>query len=75
VLDWNPIARQLDPPACEWSFVAEGSRVICDDQLHIVSPVGHSPCPQCGKEYCRVCSPRRCPKCGKEEKESAASGS
>lgn len=68
-LDWNPIARQLDPPPCEWSFVAEGSRVICDDQLHIVSPAGHAPCPQCGKEYCRVCSPRRCPRCGKEEKE------
>ncbi|MCI0388841.1 MAG: hypothetical protein MOB07_08765 [Acidobacteria bacterium] len=66
-LDWNPIARQLDPPPCEWSFVAEGSRVVCDDQLHLVSPAGHAPCPQCGKEYCRVCSPRRCPKCGKEE--------
>lgn len=74
-LDWNPIARQLDPPPCEWSLAAEGSRVICDDQLHIVSPAGHGPCPQCGKEYCRVCSPRCCPKCGREEKESAASGS
>jgi predicted RNA-binding Zn-ribbon protein involved in translation (DUF1610 family) len=73
-LDWNPIGRQLDPLPCEWSFVAEGSRVICDDQLHIVSPAGHAPCPQCGKEYCRVCSPRRCPKCGKEEKESTATG-
>jgi hypothetical protein len=74
-LDWNPIARQLDPPPCEWSLVADGSRVICDDQLHIVSPAGYAPCPQCCKEYCRVCSPRRCPKCGREEKESAASGS
>jgi len=74
-LDWNPIARQLDPPPCEWSLVAEGSRVICDDQLHIISPAGHAPCLQCGKEYCRVCSPRRCPKCGREEKESVASGS
>ncbi|MGH9768449.1 MAG: hypothetical protein ACREAB_13540, partial [Blastocatellia bacterium] len=74
-LDWNPIARQLDPPPCEWSFVAEGPRVVCDDQLHIVSPAAHAPCPQCGKEYCRVCSPRRCPKCGKEEKEAAGSGS
>jgi hypothetical protein len=74
-LDWNPIARQLDPPPCEWSFIAEGSRVICDDQLHIVSPAGHAPCPQCGKDYCRVCSPRRCPKCGREERESITSGS
>ncbi|MGH9753615.1 MAG: hypothetical protein ACREA2_12605, partial [Blastocatellia bacterium] len=67
-LDWNPVARQLDPPPCEWSFVAEGSRAVCDDQLHIVSPAGHAPCPQCGKEYCRVCSSRRCPKCGIEQK-------
>ncbi len=73
-LDWNPIARQLDPPPCEWSFVAEGARVVCDDQLHIVSPAGHAPCPQCGKEYCRVCSPRRCPKCGKEVEEADGSG-
>jgi hypothetical protein len=69
-LDWNPIARQLDPPPCEWSFAAEGSRVVCDDQLHLLSPAGHSPCPQCGKEYCRVCSSRRCPKCGKEESQT-----
>ncbi|MBO0799763.1 MAG: zinc ribbon domain-containing protein [Blastocatellia bacterium] len=67
-LDWNPIARQLDPLPCEWSFTAEGSRVVCDDQLHIVSQEGHGPCPQCGREYCRACSPRRCPKCGKEMK-------
>ncbi|MBO0720008.1 MAG: hypothetical protein J2P41_04260 [Blastocatellia bacterium] len=64
-LDWNPIARQLDPLPCEWSFAAEGSRVVCDDQLHMVSPEGHASCQQCGREYCRVCSPRRCPKCGK----------
>ncbi len=72
-LDWNPIARQLDPPPCEWSFIAEGPRVVCDDQLHIVSPAGHEPCPQCGREYCRVCSPRRCPKCGREESQAADS--
>jgi len=65
-LDWNPIARQLDPLPCEWSFVSAGSRVVCDDQLHIVSPEGHAGCVACGKEYCRVCSPRRCPKCGRE---------
>jgi hypothetical protein len=73
-LDWNPIARQLDPLPCEWSFTARGPRVVCDDQLHIVSPAGHAACVQCGKEYCRVCS-RRCPKCGKEEKEPDGSES
>ncbi len=72
-LDWNPIARQLDPLPCEWSFVAGGTRVVCDDKLHIVRPEGHAACPQCCKEYCRVCSPRRCPKCGREEKEAGGS--
>jgi hypothetical protein len=70
-LDWNPVARQLDPLPCEWSFAAAGSRVVCDDHLHIVRPEGHAPCAQCGKEYCRVCSPRRCPKCGREEKDNS----
>ncbi len=64
-LDWNPLSRMLDPLPCEWSFVAEGKRVVCDDSLHIISPEGHAPCVQCGKEYCRVCSPRHCPKCGR----------
>ncbi len=68
-LDWNPISRQLDPLPCEWSYVSDGPRVICDDALHIVSSGGHAPCGQCGKEYCRVCSPRRCPKCGNEAKQ------
>jgi hypothetical protein len=63
-LDWNPIARQLDSLPCEWSFVTAGSRIVCDDRLHIVSQAGHAPCQLCGRAYCRVCSPRHCPKCG-----------
>ncbi|NOT63094.1 MAG: hypothetical protein HOP19_23035 [Acidobacteria bacterium] len=66
-LDWNPLARQLDPMPCEWSFAAHGPRMVCDDKLHIVSLAGHAACAECGKEYCRVCSPRRCPKCGRED--------
>jgi hypothetical protein len=67
-LDWNPISRRFDPLPCEWSYVGDdGPRLICDDQLHIVRPEGLGPCVNCGKEYCRVCSPRRCPKCGNEE--------
>jgi plasmid maintenance system killer protein len=68
-LDWNPVARQLDPLPCEWSFAADGPRVVCDDQLHIVSPAAHAPCAKCGKEYCRGCI-RRCPKCGREEQDA-----
>ncbi len=64
-LDWNPLARQFEPLPCEWSFVADGPRVVCDDALHLVSSAGHAGCVQCGKEFCRACA-RRCPKCGKE---------
>jgi hypothetical protein len=63
-LDWSPLARRLEPPPCEWSYTAEITRVVCDDALHLVSPAGHAPCAQCGKNYCRACQPRRCPKCG-----------
>lgn len=63
-LDWSPLARRLEPPPCEWSYTAAITRVVCDDALHLVSPAGHAPCAQCGKNYCRACQPRRCPKCG-----------
>lgn len=65
-LDWNPFLRALDPLPCEWSFASMGPRVVCDDQLHLVSLEGHAPCAGCGKEYCRACSPRRCAKCGRD---------
>ena len=64
-LDWNPIARVLEPLPCEWSYTADAARVVCDDALHLVSRAGHEPCQHCGKEYCRACTPRGCPKCGK----------
>src|SRR5262245_53970522 len=66
-LDWNPFSRLIDPLPCEWCYAAEGPRLVCDGALHIMSPAGHAPCSQCGREYCRVCSSRRCPKCGSEE--------
>lgn len=62
-LDWNPLARSLDAPPCEWGYTREPVRIVCDDALHLVSLAGHAPCPACGKEYCRACHPRQCPKC------------
>ena len=35
-LDWNPAARGLETPACEWSASAERPRLVCDDALHLV---------------------------------------
>jgi len=63
-LDWNPLARQLEAPMCEWSASAERPRLVCDDALHLVVPAGLAPCAGCGRAYCRACHPERCPKCG-----------
>jgi hypothetical protein len=66
-MDWNPLARKLEPPPCEWSYIAEVTRLVCDEALHLVSPPAHAPCAQCGRAYCRVCHPWQCPKCGQAE--------
>lgn len=66
-LDWNPIAKTIEPPPCEFSFAADTVRVVCDDALHLVSPGAHKACAGCGKEYCRACHPLKCPKCGNRQ--------
>lgn len=62
-LDWNPLARRLESPACEYSHAAERPRLMCDDALHFVAPAGLAPCPCCGKAFCRACHRQACPKC------------
>jgi hypothetical protein len=32
-LDWNPLARKLDVPPCEYSYTRSAVRVACDDRL------------------------------------------
>jgi len=66
-LDWNPLARQIEPPMCEWRASAERPRLVCDDALHLVIPAGLAPCAGCGRAYCRVCHSERCPKCSAVE--------
>ena len=63
-LDWNPLARRLEPPPCEAGWSSERPRLVCDDALHLVAPSGLAPCSGCGRAYCRACHPRHCPKCG-----------
>ena len=63
-LDWNPLVRRLEQPACEFTHAAERLRLVCDDALHLVSVAGLAPCFGCGKPYCRACHRERCPKCG-----------
>ena len=66
-LDWNPLARRLESPVCEFSFSAERPRLACDDALHLVVPAGLAPCTGCGRSFCRACHPLGCPKCGSAE--------
>ena len=62
-LDWNPLARRLETPPCEFSYSADRPRLVCDDALHLVTAEGLSPCADCGRVFCRACHRDRCPKC------------
>jgi hypothetical protein len=63
-LDWNPLARKLESPPCEFSRAAERPRLVCDDAMHLVTVAGLAPCVTCAKPFCRACHRERCPKCG-----------
>jgi len=63
-LDWNPLARRLEPPPCEFSRAAERPRLVCDDAMHLVTPAGFAPCASCARAFCRACHREACPKCG-----------
>lgn len=64
LLDWNPLARRLESPVCEFSFSTERPRLACDDAVHLVTPAGLGPCIDCHKPFCRACHNGKCPKCG-----------
>ena len=64
LLDWNPLARRLEPPVCEFTASTERPRLVCDDALHLVVPAGLGPCRTCERAFCRACHPEHCPKCG-----------
>lgn len=63
-LDWHPSVRLMEPPPSDWGLGIGRSRLVCDDQLHITDPAGQSPCPSCGRAWCRACHPTACPRCG-----------
>jgi hypothetical protein len=67
LLDWNPQARALEPPACELTASTHRPRLVCDDALHLVVPAALAPCATCSRAFCRACHPERCPKCGANE--------
>jgi len=42
-LDWNALARRLEPPPREAGWSAERPRLVCDAVLHLVAPAGLAP--------------------------------
>jgi hypothetical protein len=72
MLDWNPLARRLDVPPCEYSYTQAAARVVCDERLHLISPAAHAPCANCDKAYCRACHPLQCPKCRQRGERASA---
>jgi len=63
-LDWHPAVRLMEPGPSDWGLGIARSRLVCDDQLHITDPSGQSPCPSCGRAWCRACHPTACRRCG-----------
>jgi hypothetical protein len=74
-LDWNPLARRLEPLPCAFGDPAERGRLVCDDALHLVTSSGLAACANCGKTYCRACHVERCPKCAHAEKRAGSTAS
>jgi hypothetical protein len=72
-LDWHPAVRLMEPPPSDWGLGIGRSRLVCDDQLHITDPAGQSPCPSCGRAWCRACHPTACPRCGHAIKSASVS--
>ena len=66
-LDWNPLARRLEAPLCDFTASTERPSLACDEALHLVVPAGLRPCDGCGRAYCRACHRDGCPKCGANE--------
>jgi hypothetical protein len=63
-VDWHAAARRMEPALCEWGEGLARARYVCDDRLHLTDESGQSPCPACGRSFCRACHPAACPKCG-----------
>jgi hypothetical protein len=62
-LSYNPLLKKVDSLPCESCFYPRGTYYLCDEKLHILCATCFKKCPDCGREYCPVCYPKRCPRC------------
>jgi hypothetical protein len=60
-LHWNAVLKRLEPPLCEKCGLPAQPLFLCE-KVHCLCAACWSPCPGCGRSFCRVCQPR-C-KCG-----------
>ena len=74
LLDWNAVARRVEPPLCDFSASPERPSLVCDDALHLVVPAGLAPCASCDRPYCRACHRVRCPRCAASEEAAMQDG-
>jgi hypothetical protein len=60
-LAWNAVLRTLDTPLCEGCSGRARPLYLCE-KVHMLCGACLSPCPACGRVFCRACQPK-C-KCG-----------
>ena len=63
-IDWHPAIRMIEPPLSDWGLGAGAGTFRVRDRLHLTDANGQSPCPSCGKVWCRACHSGACPRCG-----------
>ena len=63
-MDWHAAVRLLEAPLDEAGLGLDGSRLVCDEHLHLTSHAGQT-CRACGRERCHACHPTSCPRCNR----------
>src|SRR4051794_40687630 len=59
-LHWNTVLKRLEPPMCEKCGRAAHPLFLCD-KVHCLCPICWLACPECGRNFCRICQSRcRC---------------
>jgi hypothetical protein len=64
-LVWNPLTKDFEAVPCQGCMAGLYHFHICEDKLHVLCTDCFK-CPDCGRNICRACHPRKCPKCGME---------
>jgi hypothetical protein len=58
IFHFNPLLGALESPWCEGCGDRAHPLYLCDDRAHYLCPNCQSPCPACGRQFCRACRPK-----------------